>query len=137
MKRVEKFKPTTLSERMRFVWMWRAGFSARAISLKCGTSITTVCRWIKRWSTEGHVNSRFREVKLRQSYSIGVQKNVSKITSSLTHKCWDFPYQVCNCLFISGTKCYYHNRGQNDNVKLVSVSSLPETWSSCNCSNNE
>lgn len=53
-------RPTNLTDRVRFVWMWISGMSARAIAQETGTSVTTVCRWIQRWRQEGNVNTKTR-----------------------------------------------------------------------------
>lgn len=53
-------RPTSLTERSNYVRLWVRGMSSRAIALETGTSVTTVCRWIKRWREEGHVNTRPR-----------------------------------------------------------------------------
>lgn len=121
MKRVDKFKPTTPAERMRFVWMWRAGFSARAISLKCGTTITTVCRWIRRWINEGHVNSRFREGKPHHHYSDTVQNESSLVMSPSTQTSFNGTYQVCNHLYIQGKECYCCSYNHTNNVGLFQL----------------
>lgn len=49
---------TLKTDRLRMVWMWLAGKSARTISLETGISICTVYRWIRRWREEGSVDSR-------------------------------------------------------------------------------
>ncbi|KAK3887596.1 hypothetical protein Pcinc_008300 [Petrolisthes cinctipes] len=41
MERLHKFRPTTLVDRTRFVWLWRNGLSARTIAQQSGTSVTT------------------------------------------------------------------------------------------------
>lgn len=53
-------RTTELTERHRFVRLWMAGSSARAIAQQTGASATTVCRWIRRWKNEGHVSLRHR-----------------------------------------------------------------------------
>lgn len=53
-------RTTELSERHKFVRLWMAGSSARAIAQQTGASATTVCRWIRRWKNEGHVSLRQR-----------------------------------------------------------------------------
>lgn len=58
---------TDLADRSRFVWMWRSGMSARAIAQKTGASVTTICRWIRRWRREGHINTRPRRGRPRKS----------------------------------------------------------------------
>lgn len=49
---------TLKTDRLRMVWMWLEGKSARAISLETGISICTVYRWIRRWREEGNVDIR-------------------------------------------------------------------------------
>lgn len=49
---------TSRAIRSKFVFLWVGGMSARAIAQNTGTSVTTVCRWITRWRTEGHVENR-------------------------------------------------------------------------------
>lgn len=58
---------TNLADRSRFVWMWSNGMSARAIAQKTGASVTTICRWIRRWRREGHINTRPRRGRPRKS----------------------------------------------------------------------
>lgn len=77
MARLHKFKPTTLADRTRFVWLWRSGLSARTIAQESGTSVTTVCRWIKRWRREGTVAKRPRSGRPR--------KREKQRTDSLCH----------------------------------------------------
>lgn len=67
MERLQKFKPTTLADRTRFVWLWRSGLSARNIAQESGTSVTTVCRWIRRWRREGNVATRPRSGRPRKT----------------------------------------------------------------------
>lgn len=76
-----KFRPTTLADRARFVWLWKGGLSARAIAEENGTSVTTVCRWITRWNREGHVNTKPRSgrprLKTGRSVELGQEASVS------------------------------------------------------------
>lgn len=65
MERRQKYTPTTLAERARIVWMWVDGVSTRIIAQEMGTSVTTVCRWIRRWQREGEVNTRYRRSSCR------------------------------------------------------------------------
>lgn len=60
MARVHKFKLTTLRERMRFVWLWQKGMTARYIADENGTSVTTVCRWLRQWRRMGNVYTKPR-----------------------------------------------------------------------------
>lgn len=53
-------QPTDFAERTHFVLMWMAGMSSRAIARETGKSVTTVCRWIRRWRQNGNVNTRPR-----------------------------------------------------------------------------
>lgn len=66
-----KYRPTTLAERNRFVWLWRNGLSSGAIAQKTGTSITTVCRWLRRWRLEGHVHTKPRRGRPRKEGLLG------------------------------------------------------------------
>lgn len=52
------YRTTDLAQRHRFVRLWLCGNSARSIAQQTGASATTVCRWIRRWKNEGHVNLR-------------------------------------------------------------------------------
>lgn len=54
-----------LTRRAMFVRMWMDGLSARHISRKTGSSVTTVYRWIHRWQQEGNVNTKLRRRKPR------------------------------------------------------------------------
>ncbi|KAG7162359.1 putative homeodomain-like HTH_23 containing protein 1 [Homarus americanus] len=49
---------TMKTDRLRIVWMWLSGMSARSISYETGASICTVYRWIRRWQEEGTVDTR-------------------------------------------------------------------------------
>lgn len=60
MKRLHKFKVTSLADRKEFVQLWRSGLSARTISKVKGTSVTTVSRWLRRWRCEGNVSTKHR-----------------------------------------------------------------------------
>lgn len=71
---------TSFADRFRFVWMWSGGMSARAISLETGASVTTICRWIRRWRKEGHVNTRPR--KGRPQKNALSAKNIHSYNSS-------------------------------------------------------
>ncbi|KAK4329326.1 hypothetical protein Pmani_000360 [Petrolisthes manimaculis] len=54
------FRLTALSERAKFVSMWVEGKTTRNIAIELDVSASTVSRWIKRWKTEGNVNTRPR-----------------------------------------------------------------------------
>ncbi|KAK4310310.1 hypothetical protein Pmani_018129 [Petrolisthes manimaculis] len=54
------FRLTALSERAKFVSMWVEGKTTRNIARELDVSASTVSRWIKRWKTEGNVNTRPR-----------------------------------------------------------------------------
>lgn len=58
---------TNLADRSRFVWMWSIGMSARSIAQETGASVTTICRWIRRWRKEGHINTRPRRGRPRKN----------------------------------------------------------------------
>lgn len=49
---------TMKADRVKIVWMWLGGMSARKISCETGASICTVYRWIRRWQDEGNVDTR-------------------------------------------------------------------------------
>lgn len=49
---------TVYTDRLRIVWMWLRGMSAREISLETGASLCTVYRWVRRWQEEGNVETR-------------------------------------------------------------------------------
>lgn len=66
---------TNLADRSRFVWMWAGGMSARAIAQETGASVTTICRWIRRWRREGHVNTKPRRGRPRKN-RIYVMENI-------------------------------------------------------------
>lgn len=53
-------QPTDFADRTHFVLMWMAGMSSRAIARETGKSVTTVCRWIRRWKQDGNVNTKPR-----------------------------------------------------------------------------
>lgn len=53
-------QPTDFAERTHLVLMWLTGMSSRAIARETGKSVTTVCRWIRRWRQDGNVNTRPR-----------------------------------------------------------------------------
>lgn len=61
------YRPTDLQERARLVWLWVMGRSVHSIALLTGMSVTTVYRWIRRWQREGHVNSRPKSGRPRQT----------------------------------------------------------------------
>lgn len=65
---------TTLADRSRFVWMWAGGMSARAIAQETGASVTTICRWIRRWRKEGHLNTKPRRGRPRKN-KVYIMKN--------------------------------------------------------------
>lgn len=67
MNRQYRFRPTSLAERARFVWLWQSGLSARAIAQENRTSVTTVFRWIRRWKREGNVYTKPRSGRPRST----------------------------------------------------------------------
>lgn len=81
MKRLHKFQPTTEDERILFVLLWRCGLTARDISQKSGVSVTTVCRWLRRWRYEGSVSTRPRA---RRSYYFHL-KNYDQLQHDSVH----------------------------------------------------
>lgn len=88
MERRYKFRPTTLSERTWIVWMWQCGLSARLIAQESGTSVTTVCRWIRRWTREGNVNTRprlGRPPRITTSSGEYIRSNIAKELLSSGH----------------------------------------------------
>lgn len=46
-RRIKRFLMSAV--RTRIVWLWLAGCRARDISIRTGTSISTVYRWLRRW----------------------------------------------------------------------------------------
>lgn len=58
MEQRRRFKTTTLAERANLVWMWVEGVPTRMIAQETGISVTTICRWVKRWQREGNVHTR-------------------------------------------------------------------------------
>lgn len=74
---------TNLADRSRFVWMWSTGMSARAIAQETGASVTTICRWIRRWRREGHINTRPRRGRPR--------KNATSSALRIQNHCIQFP----------------------------------------------
>lgn len=82
-----RLKPTTLAERVHFVWLWMDGVPSRTIAQQTGISVTTVCRWIKRWQEEGTVNTRSRRGKplrkaednIANDHNMGYQAPVSSV----------------------------------------------------------
>lgn len=51
---------THLNKRCTIVQMWNKGMSARRIASEMKTSVTTVYRWVSRWSEEGSLMTRPR-----------------------------------------------------------------------------
>lgn len=49
---------TNYADRASYVQLWMSGMSARAIARRSKTSVTTVCRWIKRWRLEGNLTKK-------------------------------------------------------------------------------
>lgn len=49
---------TVYADRLRMVWLWLRGKSARQIALETGASLCTVYRWVRRWQEEGNVETR-------------------------------------------------------------------------------
>lgn len=52
--------PIDVAERKMIVSLWLRGKSFRAIASESGKSLTTVCRWIRRWKQEGNLSTRPR-----------------------------------------------------------------------------
>ena len=65
-------RTTDLAQRHRFVKMWLGGNSARTIAQYTGASATTVCRWIRRWKIEGHLNLRHRRGKPKNDARLNI-----------------------------------------------------------------
>ncbi|XP_069951462.1 probable glutamate receptor [Cherax quadricarinatus] len=63
MGRRQRLRPTTLADRVKLVWLWVEGVPVRIIAQETKTSVTTVCRWVRRWQQEGNVNTKQRKRK--------------------------------------------------------------------------
>lgn len=81
-------RPTNRTERTSFVWLWVTGMSRRAIAVKAGVSVTTVCRWIQRWRREGHVERR----PCRRNPVVNCQRYTYNMCSFLFGGQWIPPY---------------------------------------------
>lgn len=76
---------TSYSDRVSYVRLWMGGMSARAIARRCHTSVTTVCRWLRRWRLEGSLvkrnhsrqNCKFRPLPTRQYHQTGAKCTTS------------------------------------------------------------
>lgn len=60
-----EIRPTDLLDRAKFICLWMEGKPVKDIAKDLGTSTTTVYRWIRRWKSEGVVDSRPRSGRPR------------------------------------------------------------------------
>lgn len=76
-------RTTELSQRRKFIQLWLAGSSARGIAQQTGASATTVCRWIRRWKSEGHINLRHRKGRPTRNVTWDTFNNRSNVIRPL------------------------------------------------------
>lgn len=87
-----------MAERMRFVLRWQNGQSARVIAEESGTSVATVCRWLRRWKNEGNINTKNKSGRPRQRMKKGKtllqkQPNIHYITAGYPKNIANFDTQ--------------------------------------------
>ncbi|XP_071536824.1 glutamate receptor ionotropic, kainate 2-like [Panulirus ornatus] len=67
-----------VSNQVRFVHMWLGGMSYRAVARTTGASVSTVCRWIRKWQREFGLTKTVAQQRKRHCDTLGLFHKIVK-----------------------------------------------------------